>query len=221
MEMKEQQRPREKALRYGIRSLSDQEVIALILSSGNKKHSVMDIAQSVLDKTQGLTQWFACTPETFMEIQGIREVKALQMMAGIDLARRAMKARAQERVPFDLGDVIEWFQLEYGPSSQEHFAAIFVDSHQRIICHKTLFIGSLDRSLVSVRDICREALSRETAGIIFIHNHPSGDCTPSAADLSVTRELVKAAKAMGVAILDHLIVGCDNYTSFRQEGLIR
>lgn len=220
-EMNEQQRPREKALRYGIRSLSDQEVIALILSSGTKKNSVMDIAQAVIDKTDGLSQWFACTPETFMEIEGIREVKALQMMAGIDLARRAMKAKAQNRVPFDLRDVIRWFQMEYGQTSQEHFAAVFVDCHHRIICHKTLFIGSLNRSLVSVRDICREALTRETAGIIFVHNHPSGECAPSAADIQTTRELVKAAKAMGVEVIDHIIVGADSSLSLRQEGYIR
>lgn len=219
-EIREEQRPREKALRFGVRSLTDQELVALILSSGTRQTPVMELAQMVCDHTDGLSSWFSCTPETFMEIPGIREVKALQLCACSDLARRAMKARALKSDPCSIEEIVEWFKLEYGQTGQEHFVAVFLDSKGRILCHQTLSIGVIDRAFVSARDLLREALLRHSTHVIVIHNHPSGDTTPSMEDVRATRNLIAAGTQMGVTVLDHLIIGQDSWCSLRQKGLL-
>lgn len=216
-EMFEEQRPREKALRYGLESLSDLELVALLLQSGNKQRSVFDIAQDVLNMTHGLSRLFDMHVNALMEIQGIREVKALNLLAGVELCKRAKRKGVYGKTIHTPEDVIDWFSFEYGTKAQEHFVAVYINTKGRIITHRVLFVGTINQSCVSPREIFKEAYLENAYGVIVLHNHPSGDCTPSQEDILCTRQLMEVATIMSIHFIDHIIIGKNSYYSFMEH----
>lgn len=216
-----EQRPREKALQQGIRSLSDAELLALILGSGTRTCPVMDLAADVLKATSSLTDWDSFTPASFMKIPGIREAKALHLVASVDLARRIRRAKAFRSRPFDFNEVLEWCQLEFGMSPLEQFAAVFLDARGRILSSRVLSVGTQTESLVSIKGAFRAALQEDAAQVMFIHNHPSGDVTPSLDDIETTRALEEAGTTMGIHVVDHLIVGGSSWLSMKHAGYMK
>ena len=216
--MKEELRPREKALRNGIQSLSDLDLLALLISSGTKNHTVFEIAQDMLVKSDGLNHLFDMHINEFMEIKGIREAKALQIVGSIELCKRALRTQAYQTTITCPNDVIRWFELEYGTLQQEHFVVVYLNTKGKIITHRVLFIGSLDESIVHPRDIFKEAFLQNAHSVLFVHNHPSNDVTPSVEDRVCTEQLVAISKVMGIQVLDHIIVGKNCWYSFKQEG---
>ena len=216
-EMNENQRPREKAIRHGFDALSDVELIALILQSGSKERNVFDIAEDVLKISNQLTNLFDMHVNTLTEIKGISKAKALQLLAGLELSKRCLKANAYQKVISCPQDVITWFEMEYGGLKQEHFVAIFLDTKGRMIKQKVLFVGTMDESSVHPREVFKEALLENAYTVMVVHNHPSGDPRPSQADIEFTQLLDDASKMMGIPLVDHIIVGKNVYFSFRQE----
>lgn len=217
-EMSENQRPREKALQYGLSTLNDVELLALILQFGSKERDVFELAQCVLDKTEQLSKLFDLHPNALMDIKGIHKSKALQILASIELAKRALKARSYAMRIESPIDVVGWFQMEFGGLKQEYFVAIYLDNKCRMIKHSILFIGTLDESEVHPREIFKEAVLNSAYSIIISHNHPSGDCLPSKADIALTKRIQQASVMMGIYLADHIIIGNDSYYSFRQEN---
>ena len=217
-EMKEELRPREKALRNGIHSLSDLDLLALLISSGTKNHTVFEIAQDMLTKSDGLNRLFDMHINEFMQIKGIREAKALQIVGSIELCKRALQTKAYQTTITCPDDVTRWFELEYGTLQQEHFVVVYLNTKGKIITHRVLFIGSLNESIVHPRDIFREAFLQNAHSVLFVHNHPSNDVTPSMEDRVCTEQLVAISKVMGIQVLDHIIVGKNCWYSFKQEG---
>jgi DNA repair protein RadC len=216
-DMNEAERPREKALRFGLKSLTDEELLALMLQSGNKKRSVFAIAKEVLEVSNHLSNLFDLSPNRLMQIQGIREVKALQLLASIELCSRAAKARAYSHVIAVPNDIVQWFKLEYAYEKQEHFVAVYLDTKGKIISHHLLFKGTLNESCVHPRDIFKEAFLENACSVLCIHNHPSGDPQPSEADICCTKQIKEVAQVMGIHFLDHIIVGKEGWYSFRQS----
>lgn len=216
-EMEVEQRPREKALRYGLESLSDLELVALILQSGNKKRSVFEIASDVLKESEGLSKLMQMHVNTLMQIQGIREVKALQLLASVELCKRVFKSRAYHAPILKPEDVIEWFEFEYGALNQECFIALYLDTKSKLITHRVLFKGTLNESTVHPREVFKEAFLQNANSVLIAHNHPSGDCTPSKADFEVTYKMIHVAMTMGVHLIDHIIVGQNQYYSFKEH----
>lgn len=216
-EMDRAERPREKALRFGIKSLTDVELLALILQSGNKQRSVFTIAKEVLETSNNLSTLFELTPNRLMQIQGIREVKALQILASVELCSRALKAQAYAKTIKLPEDVVQWFKVEYGSSKQEHFIAVYLDTKGKIISHHVLFKGTLNESCVHPRDIFKEAFLENACSVICVHNHPSGDPEPSPQDIACTKQIKEVADMMGIHFLDHMIVGKQGWYSFRQN----
>ena len=212
-----EKRPREKAIRFGLSTLTDLELVAILLQSGNKKHSVFDLAQSVLEYSQDLTRLFDLHVSELMEIDGIKEVKALQLLAGIELSKRALRAQSYQMVITNPKDVVRWFQMEYGYLKQEHFIVVYLDSKGKILSHQTLFVGTLTESCVHPRDIFRQAFLESAYSILLVHNHPSGIVAPSQADISCTQQIKKVADTMGIKMIDHIIVGRNQYFSFSQS----
>ena len=155
--MEVEQRPREKALRYGLESLSDLELVALILQSGNKNRSVFEIASDVLKESEGLSKLMTMHVNTLMQIQGIREVKALQLLASVELSKRVIKSKVYHAPILKPEDVIEWFKFEYGTMSQECFIALYLDTKSKLISHRVLFKGTLNESVVHPREVFKEA----------------------------------------------------------------
>lgn len=218
-EMNQEQRPREKALRYGIESLSDTELLALILGSGTRTTPVMELAAILVKKTNNLADLIQWTPEQFMEVHGIREVKALQIIAGIQLTRRSLRAAAYSQTFCSGPEVIEWLQTEYGALPREAFVVLFLDSRGHLLSHQQMFTGTQNQTLVSPRDIFREACLRHASSIIVVHNHPGGSDMPSPEDIEVTRRLQEAGETMGVSLADHLIVTRTSWFSMRESQL--
>ena len=216
-EMEVEQRPREKALRYGLESLSDLELVALILQSGNKNRSVFEIASDVLKESEGLSKLMQMHVNTLMQIQGIREVKALQLLASVELSKRVIKSKVYHASILKPEDVIEWFEFEYGVLQQECFIALYLDTKSKLIAHRVLFKGTLNESTVHPREVFKEAFLQNANLVLIAHNHPSGDCTPSQADFEVTYKMVHVAITMGVHLVDHIIVGQNQYYSFKEH----
>ena len=216
-EMEVEQRPREKALRNGLESLSDLELVALILQSGNKNRSVFEIASDVLKESEGLSKLMQMHVNTLMQIQGIREVKALQLLASVELSKRVIKSKVYHASILKPEDVIEWFEFEYGVLQQECFIALYLDTKSKLIAHRVLFKGTLNESTVHPREVFKEAFLQNANSVLIAHNHPSGDCTPSQADFEVTYKMVHVAITMGVHLVDHIIVGQNQYYSFKEH----
>lgn len=219
-DIEKEKRPREKALRFGMRSLSDVELLALILQSGNKNHTVFEIAEDVLRMSNSLANLFDLYPNQLMEIPGIREGKALQILASIELCKRAMQAHSYQVSIDKPEDIVKWFELEYGYEKQEHFVVLYLDAKGHIISHRVMFKGTLTESCVHPRDIYKEAFLESANSVLCIHNHPSGDCTPSKADIQCTKQIASIAHMMGITFLDHIIVGRNTWFSFRQSEIL-
>ena len=216
-EMEVEQRPREKALRNGLESLSDLELVALILQSGNKNRSVFEIASDVLKESEGLSKLMQMHVNTLMQIPGIREVKALQLLASVELSKRVFKSKAYHASILKPEDVIEWFEFEYGALNQECFIALYLDTKSKLISHRVLFKGTLNESTVHPREVFKEAFLQNANSVLIAHNHPSGDCTLSKADFEVIYKMIQVAMTMGVHLIDHIIVGKNQYYSFKEH----
>ncbi len=223
MKIKEQNvldRPREKAMVYGLGRLDNRELLCLLLGSGTKNCSVESLAGQVLDKTDHLRGLFSIEPEELMEIEGIGQARALMLCAAMELAKRALEARTISSPILGPDDVKLWFQATYGTQAQEHFAVLYLDVKNRLIRHRDLFVGTIDQSLIHPREIFREACLVSASSILLVHNHPSDDPVPSPADLETTRNIESAAQIHRIHLVDHIIVGQSSCFSFRRSGLL-
>jgi DNA repair protein RadC len=216
-----EERPRERLIKFGAEALSNAELIALLLRTGTAHESVLTLSQRVLSQTEGLKGLTKASLMELTQIHGIGPAKAVQLLAGVELGRRISRAVPEERVtirsPYDAAQCVmeEMRYLE-----QEHFLCLFLNTKNKIIHKKCIFVGSLNVSVVHPREVFREAIRYSSAGIICVHNHPSGDVTPSREDLEVTQRLVEAGHLMGIELIDHLIIGDQSYFSMKEKGLI-
>lgn len=217
----EEERPRERMLRFGPEKLSNAELLALLLRTGSTGESVMVLAQRVLSKTGGLKALTQISLQELMQIHGIGLAKAVQIMAGVELGQRISRLLPEERYAIHSPqDAARYVMEELRFLKQEHFVCLFLNTKYQVIGKQCIFKGSLNASVVHPREIFHEAIRFSAAAIVCVHNHPSGDPTPSPEDLEVTERLVEAGKLMGIEILDHLIIGDQLYMSMREHGMI-
>ncbi len=219
-ELEETLRPREKALRFGMEVLNDQELLCLLIGSGTSKAGVDVLASKLLEKSGQLKDLFDLSPADLMEIEGLGQAKALTIISALELARRALQAKAYRKTLGGDDDAIEWFRAEFGTKKQEYFVAVYLDQKGAIIRHKVLFIGTINQSLIHPREIFREAFLCSAVSMVIVHNHPSGDPTPSMADLETTKAIAQAAEICSIRLLDHVIVTSDGSFSFRGHELL-
>ncbi|ANB59601.1 RadC family protein [Anoxybacteroides amylolyticum] len=214
-------RPRERLLSDGPESLSNQELLALLLRTGTKKESVLQLAQRLLHHFEGLRLLKDATVEEMTSIKGIGEAKAIQILAAIELGRRIGRLTYDERyVIRSPEDGAKYVMDDMRFLSQEHFVAIYLNTKNQVIHRKTVFIGSLNASIVHPREVFKEAIKRSAASIICVHNHPSGDPTPSREDIEVTRRLAECGRIIGIELLDHLIIGDQKFISLKEKGYV-
>lgn len=215
------ERPRERLIKFGESQLSNQELLAILLGSGTRTESVMDIANRMLIHFEGLKFLDEATIEEITNIKGIGQAKGVTLLAALELGRRIRQYIPDDnyviRSPQDGANYVMEAMRHL---NQEHLAVLFLDSKNQIIHKQTIFIGSLNASIVHPREIFREAVKRSAASIICAHNHPSGDPTPSEEDIHVTKRLVEAGKIMGIELLDHLIIGDRKFTSLKEKGYL-
>lgn len=207
-----EENPREKALRSGIATLSNVELLAVILRTGSKKESVMDLASRLLCEIGGIENLRFVSYNTLTALKGIKAAKAIEILAAVELARRMQVKRPEANIVRSPQAVYD-FLSDMQSLRQEHFVILILDNRHRIIARKTLFIGSVNASIIDVREIFVQVLSANGVALIVAHNHPSGEAIPSPQDLDVTKEIRRAAKMMNVELLDHIIIGHDQYYS--------
>ena len=215
----EADRPRERLIRQGADSLSNQELLAIILRTGTKEESVLMLANRILFEFEKLHALKHATLEELTKIKGVGEAKAVQLLATIELSKRLAKkehdARYAIRSPEDAAKLLI---PEMSSLQQEHFVTLFLNTKNQVLHKQTIFIGSLNASIVHPREIYREAVKRSAACIICAHNHPSGSTAPSSEDIDVTARLKEAGDIIGIELVDHLIIGDHSFLSLKERG---
>lgn len=217
----EDERPRERLLRAGAEALSDAELLAIILRVGGKEGSAIDLARHLLTTAGGFRGLDRLSTEELCRIPNVGPAKAAQIKAALEIGKRFRAEASAE------GDRVHCSDDVYrlvGPSMRdlprEEFRVLFLTQRNHVLANKVIFEGSLTESIASPREILREALNLSAASLILIHNHPSGDPTPSSEDRAVTQRIAAACDTMGVKLLDHIIVGKNDFFSFADHGLL-
>jgi len=214
------ERPRERLQHYGAGALSTAELIAILLRSGVAGESVLRLAERLLVRYGGLTGLAQASFAELCQEKGIGPAKVTQIKAALELGRRLLVASPQERPQVrSPADAANLLMLEMSLLAQEQMRVILLDSKNRVLAIPTIYQGSLNTSLVRVGELFREAIRQNCAAIIVVHNHPSGDPTPSPEDVLVTKQIVEAGKLLDIEVLDHLVIGRQRYVSLKERGL--
>ncbi|MBO9130508.1 DNA repair protein RadC [Bacillus sp. 165] len=214
-------RPRERLLTEGAGSLSNVELLAILLRTGSKNESVLTLANRILHHFDGLRLLKDAAVEEITDLPGVGEAKAAQLLAAFELGRRMVRLQYDQRYSIrNPEDCAKYMMEEMRFLTQEHFICLYLNTKNQIIHRQTVFIGSLNASIVHPREVFKEACRRSAASIICLHNHPSGDPSPSPEDIEVTRRLVECGKMMGIELLDHIIIGEHKFVSLKEKGYI-
>lgn len=215
------ERPRERLLTLGPRPLSDAELLAIFLRTGLRGSSALDLSRDLLSRFGSLSALLTATPAQLLEARGMGEAKAAQLLAALELARRALGEQLAVRnalsSPRAVGD---YLRLTLAGRDHEVFVAILLDAQHRVIACEELFRGTLTQTSVYPREVVKCALRHNAAAVILAHNHPSGVAEPSSADRRITERLCAALALLDIRVLDHIIVGSGREYSFAEEGLL-
>ncbi|MFP5472520.1 MAG: RadC family protein [Gammaproteobacteria bacterium] len=215
-------RPREKLLARGPAALSDTELLALLLRTGLAGRHVLLLAQDVLDACGGIAGLLHADGEALRRIRGLGgTAKRAELLAVMELARRAMAQRLAERPAFETPDAVaQYLQLHLAHKPHEVFAVLFLDTRHHLLAMEELFRGTLAQTSVYPREVVQRALHHGAAAVVLAHNHPSGDVQPSRADQQLTDALKAALALLDIRVLDHVIVGPGRFLSMAQQGLV-
>lgn len=215
------ERPRERLIYHGTKTLSNEELLAILLKTGTKDMSAKVLSNIVLKQVGTIENLKYCTYQNLRNMKGIGDAKACTILAAIELGRRMSQPKQILFQKFQNAEqIVSYFQEKIGCQSQEYFMCIYLDTSKKMIKEKVLFVGTLNRSLVHPREIFKEAYQVSAHSIICIHNHPSGEVKPSSDDIVFTKNLVEVGKLMGISILDHIIIGSTRYYSFFENDRI-
>ena len=215
------ERPRERLLTNGTMSLSDADLLAILLRSGTREETVVQLAERILVEMGGLQGLPRSGVDDFLSIKGLGPAKAVTLLAAAELATRLKDSKRTESVTISSpSDAAGLMMEEMRHYLREHFCVVLLDTKNKVMGVEEISVGSLNTSLVHPREVFRPAIRKACASVILIHNHPSGDPTPSREDLEVTRRLTEAGKLMGIEVLDHLVIGDGKFISFREKGLL-
>jgi DNA repair protein RadC len=214
-------RPREKLLARGPAALADAELIALLLRTGLKGTSVLQLSQQLLDAFDGLSGLLQAQPDDLKRIKGLGPAKRAEMSAVLELARRSLAQQLAERPLFDSPTrVKDYLRLQLSSLSHEVFVVMFLDAQNRLLRMEEMFRGTLTQTSVYPREVAKRALALHAAAVVLAHNHPSGAAEPSRADEFLTQTLKSALALLDVRVLDHLVVGHGEVVSFAERGLL-
>lgn len=214
----ENERPRERLISFGVDNLSNEELIAIILKCGTKNISAKDLGNIIIKEINGIENMRDASINKLIGIKGIGKAKAAQLLAAIELGKRVYFVKNKNNIKvISTTEIYEFFKIEFINIKYEKFCVLFLDTKKNIIDFKTVFKGTLDRSVVHPREIFKEAILLSAASIICMHNHPSGDVNPSVEDIEITNILTSGGKLVGINLLDHIIFGNNKYYSFYEE----
>jgi DNA repair protein RadC len=218
-DLPEVDRPREKLIKRGSQNLKDEELLAILLGSGTKEKSALDLAKEILKKFSK-KKFQKLKYEDLIKIKGINSAKTCVILAAIEFTKRILKV-GEETLPKieSVKDVVAQFSY-LREKQREHLAALYLNARNEVVFKKHLFVGTLDANICHPREVFKYALEKNAASIILVHNHPSGDPEPSKADLEITKRIQEAGKIMGIDVLDHIIITRTKAFSFKEKKLI-
>ncbi|MFC3211825.1 RadC family protein [Planomicrobium okeanokoites] len=212
-------RPRERLVNQGAPSLSNQELIAIMLRTGTRQESVLHLANRVLNHFEQIQQLKDASIEELTSINGIGQAKAVQLLAAVELGRRLSSKQTDAKFTIrSPKDAASFLMADMTSLKQEHFVVLFLNIKNQVLHRQTIFVGSLNASIVHPREIFREAVRRSAASIVCAHNHPSGNPAPSPEDIAVTKRLMEAGSIVGIELLDHIIIGDHQFISLNEKG---
>lgn len=220
-ELPEELRPRERLMRDGAGSLSDTELLAIILRTGTASETALELAQRILATFGGLHKMHNAGIEELCHIKGVGVAKAVQIKAAIELGRRAFSTGRYERtVVRTPTDAAQLLMSEMRYLERETLRVILLDSKHHVLGAPTVSVGTVNSSLAHPRECFKEAIRHSAVAVIFVHNHPSGDPQPSDADLELTKQLKEAGSLLGIEVLDHIIIGDGIFVSLKERGMV-
>ncbi len=211
-------RPRERLKKEGVESLSNEELLSILLNSGGKDGGVKELSISLLKEAGGIHNFLDLNYEKLVQMKGIGPAKACTLLAALEYGKRVSIKKMEGQKLRDPKTFFEYYRKILGEKRQEYFYCIYLDSKKRVIKEKLLFIGTLNQSLVHPREVFKEAFLVSASSFLCVHNHPSSDVTPSKADTLLTRRLKEIGDLMGIPLEDHIIIGRDSYYSFYEGG---
>ena len=214
-------KPRERLYNYGSEYLSNEELISIILKTGSKNYSVKEVALKLLETVGSIDKLKDIGISTLTNIEGIGRVKAIELKAAIELGRRVYINKSEDKIKLNKAiSIYDYFKDVLGDKKQEYFYCVYLDTKGNYLGKKCLFIGTINNSLVHPREIFKEAYLLSANGIICVHNHPSGDVSPSKEYILLTIKIKEIGIIHGINLIDHVIIGDNSYYSFYDNGQI-
>lgn len=214
------ERPRERFQHVGPQAVATAELMAIILRTGSGGENVLRLAERILARFSDLTGLARASIEELQEVRGVGPAKAIEIKAALELGRRLTAQLPEERPRITCpSDAANLLMSEMALLDQEHLRVLLLDTRNQVLRIRTVYIGSINTSVVRVAELFRPAIRENAAAIIIAHNHPSGDPSPSPEDIRVTREVVKAGKLLGMELLDHIIIGNQRFVSLKERRL--
>ncbi|MEW6188921.1 MAG: DNA repair protein RadC [Actinomycetota bacterium] len=214
-------RPRERLFRSSAGSLSNIELLAIIIGTGSKGQTALQLSQRILSEFESLGNLSGASLEELSKIDGVGLAKAAKVLASLELGRRLVLALPFKRTVISAPeDVVDLLMPEMRYLDKEHFKALILNTKNEILRIVEISVGSLNSSIVHPRELFKTAIKHSGSALIVVHNHPSGDASPSSEDIALTKRLVKAGEILGIDVLDHIILGDGRFTSLKERGLL-
>ncbi len=213
------ERPRERLIRNGAAALADRELVAILLGSGRRGRSALDVAADLLAKLENVRALAVCGLAPLMEVPGVSAGKATRVAAAVELGRRVVRFQAEDPYPIQSpSDAARLLMDDMRSLDREEFRVLLLDAKNRVIGIELVSRGTLTASLIHPREGLKAAIVKSAASIILVHNHPTGVPTPSREDIEITERFVEAGRVVGIDVLDHVIIGDGRYESMRETG---
>lgn len=217
-EMPVRERPREKLINNGVKSLTNIELIAILLRTGNSDKSVIELAKDVLYSIEELSELKKLSYHCLTRIPGIKTAKASTILAAIELGSRLEKLEFKDKI-IDSSHQIYEMMSYLKHEEQEHFYCIFLNTRLAFMKKELIYKGTKDKIALNPTDLFKQAIKHNASYMIIVHNHPTGNAKPSAADVNTTKDLIEVSKILNIEILDHIIIGNDQYYSFQEKQI--
>lgn len=219
-EIVKEEQPRERFIARGVSSLSDEELIAILLRTGIKNQNVKEVARNILLETKGLSNLSDFSYSSLANIKGVGKVKAITLLSALELGKRALKSQEKITMIVNDKDIYNLYKYDFVKEKQEKLVGVFLDNKNQIIASETIFVGTVNESSVHPREVFKLAVKYSAVKIIVIHNHPSGNPNPSKADDAFTDSLINSGKILNIPIVDHIIMGNKAYYCYSLKKII-
>lgn len=217
-ELPDEEKPRERLLRYGAKNISNEDLISILIRTGFKDSNVKELSSMVLKRIKHLNNFKNMGVNDLIDIKGLGKTKIITLLAAIELGRRVSLEKIEERMLINNTSVINtFFGKLISSSNKEELLVILLDNKKRLINYEVMYKGTSDSSVVSIKEVLNYAIKNQAAAFIIMHNHPSGVVDPSKEDIDLTNNLISAGKVVGIPLLDHIIVCDGSYYSFFEE----